>query len=50
MGVIWEDRRTEEQKQAAQERAVQRRAEWDRHHAANPTHVVVVHARDKTND
>lgn len=42
MGVIWQDRRTEEQKQAAQERAVQRRAEWDAHHAANPTRVVVV--------
>jgi len=42
MGVIWQDRRTEEQKQAAQARTEQRRAEWARHNAANPKPVVIV--------
>lgn len=42
MGVIWKDNRTDEQREAAEAHAVERREEWDRHHAANPVYVVVV--------
>lgn len=54
MASIWQDKRTPEQKQAAAERATQRRAEWNKYHAANPVHVAVAdqtrgHNRDSAN-
>lgn len=47
MARIWQDNRTDEQRQAAQDRADQRRDEWDAHHAANPTRVVIVNSGDR---
>jgi hypothetical protein len=42
MGSIWQDQRTDEQKQAAAERAEQRRQEWDDWYAASAAPVRII--------
>jgi hypothetical protein len=50
MGRIFQDNRSDDQRREAQDRAEERRAEWDEHYAANPARVVIVDRRGNSND